>query len=148
MTLNKATLKSDLEDIAKNPPATTALCAAAWADAVGAYVTDLTPPPTPASITAATAALEAALLSAFGTSDAAAPMDAAFTTLGAALGAGMLPAFTATPPPSPVGFATLFAPPFPTTHSAAAQAMADAIHAWLTTGTAVPAAGGAAVPWA
>jgi len=148
MTLNKATLKSDLEDIAVNPPATTALCAKAWADAVGAYVTDLTPPPTPASITAATAALEAALLSAFGTSAAAAPMDAAFTTFGAALGTGMLPAFIATPPSNPVGFATLFTPPFPTTHSAAAQAMADAIHTWTTTGTAVPAAGGAAVPWA
>jgi len=148
MTLNKATLKSDLEDIAVNPPATTALCAKAWADAVGAYVTDLTPPPTPASITAATAALEAALLSAFGTSAAAASMETAFTTLGAALGTGMLPAFTATPPSGPVGFATLFTPPFPTTHSAAAQAMADAIHTWTTTGTAVPAAGGAAVPWA
>ena len=148
MTLNKATLKTALEDIAKNPPATTALCAAAWADAVGGYVTALTPPPTPASITAATAALEAALLSAFGTSAAAASMETAFTTLGAALGTGMLPAFTATPPSGPVGFATLFTPPFPTTHSAAAQAMADAIHAWTTTGTAVPAAGGAAVPWA
>jgi len=75
-------------------------------------------------------------------------MEAAFTTLGAALGTGMAPAFIATPPSGAVGFATLFTPPFPTTHSAAAQAMADAIHTWTTTGTAVPAAGGAAVPWA
>jgi len=151
MTLDKASLKSDLEDIAKDPPGTVALCAKAWADAVGAYVTALTPPPTPVSITAATAALETALLSAFGTDAAAAPMEAAFTSLAAALGtgmAGMVPPFTATPPPGPVGFATLFSPPFPTTHSAAAQAIADAIHAWITTGTAVPATGGAAVPWA
>lgn len=148
MTLDKTSLKSDLEDIAKDPPATTALCAAAWANAMRGYVTELTPPPTHASITAATAALETALLSAFGTTAAAPPMEAAFTTLGAALGAGMAPAFTATPPPDPVGYATRFTPPFPTTHSDAAQAMADAIHAWLTTGKAVPAAGGAAVPWA
>lgn len=148
MTLNKATLKSGLEDIAVNPPATSALCAKSWADAVGAYVTALTPPPTPVSITGATAALETSLISAFGTTAAAPSMETAFTTLGAALGSGMAPAFVATPPAVPVGFATLFTPPFPTTHSAAAQAMADAIHAWTTTGTAVPAAGGAAVPWA
>ena len=147
MTLNKATLKADLEDIAKHPPPSTALCAADWADAVQGYVSALTPPPTPVSITAACAALETALISAFSTTAAAAPMEAAFTTLGASLGAGMAPAFVATPPAGPVGFATLFTPPFPTTHSAAAQAMADAIHAWITTGTAVPAAGGAAVPW-
>jgi hypothetical protein len=148
MTVDKASLKSDLEDIAKDPPGTVALCAKAWADAVGAYVTDLTPPPTPVSITGATAALETSLLAAFGTTAAAAPMEAAFTALGAALGTGMAPAFIATPPAVPVGFATLFTPPFPTTHSDAAAAMADAIHAWLTTGTAVPAAGGAAVYWA
>jgi len=148
MTLDLDSLTSDLEDIATDPPDTTALCANAWADALGGYVTDLTPPPTPASITAAIAALQTALLSAFGTTAAAPSMEAAFTTFGAALGTGMAPAFTATPPPGPVGFAKLFTPPFPTTHSAAAQAMADAIHAWITTGTAVPAAGGAAVPWA
>ena len=148
MTLDKASFTSDLEDIAEDPPATTTLCAAAWADAVRGYVAALTPPPTPASITAAIAALESALLSAFGTTAAAPPMEAAFTALGAALCTGMAPAFTATPPPGPVGFASLFVPPFPSTHSAAAQAMANAIHAWLTTGTAVPAAGGAAVPWA
>lgn len=147
MTLDPASLKSALEDIAEDPPATTTLCATAWADAVRAYVSALTPPPTPASITAAIAAFETALLSAFGTTAAAAPMESAFTALGAALGTGMAPAFTATPPPGPVGFATLFIPPFPTTHSAAAQGIADAIHAWITTGTAVPAAGGAAVPW-
>jgi len=148
MTLDLDSLTSDLEDIATDPPDTTALCANAWAAALGGYVTDLTPPPTPASITAAIAALQTALLSAFGTTAAAPSMEAAFTTFGAALGTGMAPAFTATPPPGPVGFAKLFTPPFPTTHSAAAQAMADAIHAWITTGTAVPAAGGAAVPWA
>jgi hypothetical protein len=149
MALNKAALKTALETAASSPAATVALCAKAWADAIGAYAAGLTPPQVkPATLVAAKAALQTALTSAFGTTGAAPAMETAFTTFGGALGEGMAPAFIATPPSAAVGFATLFTPPFPKTHSDAAQAMADAIHAWMTTGTAVPGTGGAAVPWA
>jgi hypothetical protein len=75
-------------------------------------------------------------------------METAFATFATALATGMAPAFVAVPPPAPIGFATLFAKPYPTTHAAAAQAVSDAIDVWMKTGTATPAAGGSPQNWA
>jgi hypothetical protein len=145
MPLSAPGLQSDLESLFASPPATVAECGQAWADAVGAYASGVVPAST--TVSAAQATLAGALASAFGTEDAASPMDAAFQAFATTVGTGMAPAFVATPPPSPVGFATLFAPPFPETHAAAAQKYATAIDTWARTGTATPSGGGAPVPW-
>lgn len=145
MPLNASGLESDLEALFAAPPATVAECADAWAAAVGSYASGVVP--ASASVAAAQAALSSALLSAFQSPSAAAPMDAAFTSFATTVGAGMAPAFVATPPPSPVGIATLSAPPYPETHAAAASKYATAIDTWMKTGTATPSGGGAPVPW-
>ena len=148
MSLDPSGLEIDLEALASSPPATTALCATAWADAMEAYAVDVIP--TCSTVAAAAAALDAALLTAFGNTTAAATaaaMEAAFAAFAVTVGAGMLPAYVATVPPVPVGFAALFAPPFPGTHAAAAEGMKDAIDAWMTAGTAVLSGGGGGVNW-
>lgn len=147
MTLDKATLESSLLDLMNTHGASAADCAALWASAFGGYAADVTPSslaPAPAS---AQAALETALAAAFAKKSALADMDAAFTAAAAALGAGMAPAFTATPPPAPIGWATLLAAPYPETAAAAASKIATAIDTWMKTGSAVPSAGGPAVNW-
>lgn len=145
MPLNAPGLQADLESLFADPPATTAECGQAWADAVGAYASGIVPAST--TVAAAQATLAGALTSAFDSGDAASPMDAAFTAFATTVGTGMAPAFVAAPPPSPVGFATLFAPPFPGTHAEAASKFATAIDTWCRTGTATPSGGGAPVPW-
>lgn len=145
MPLDAPGLEADLEELFAEPPATVAECADAWAAAVGAYASGVVP--ASATVAAAQAALAGALLSAFQTPAAAAPMEAAFTAFATTVGAGMAPAFVATPPPSPVGIATLSAPPHPETHAAAANKYATAIDVWMKTGTATPSVGGAPVPW-
>jgi hypothetical protein len=52
----------------------------------------------------------------------------------------------ALPPVTPPGFVGLFATPSGDA-DAAAGAVSEAIHTWMTSGKAAPAAGGAAVPW-
>lgn len=146
MSLNKAALKADLQAIASSPPATSAACAQAWAAALGTYASGLTPPST--TVEAAKGALQTALVAAFAAGAAAPFMETAFAAFGVALGTGQAPAFVATPPASPVGFAALFTPPYPSTHAAAAQALADAIHAWATSGSATPSGGGGPTAWA
>jgi hypothetical protein len=77
---------------------------------------------------------------------AAAAMDGAFTAFGASVGLAMAPAFVATPPAGPPGFVALFATKR-SSADAGAAAVSGAIDTWMKTATAVPAAGGAAVPW-
>jgi hypothetical protein len=146
MPLNPAGLQADLEALASGPGAAIADCAQLWADAVQAYAIGVVPPST--TLAAASSALQAALAAAFAQPSAAASMESAFTTFAAALGPGMAPAFVAVPPPGPVGFATLFAEPYPSTHADAATAVSSAIDTWMRTGTATPSAGGASAPWA
>ena len=145
MPLVAATLEADLEALFAEPPGTTAECAQAWGDAASSYASGVVPPST--TVAAAAATLAGALTSAFAAPNAATPMDAAFTAFATTVGAGMAPAFVAAPPPSPVGFATLFAPPFPETHAEAANKFATALDVWMKTGTATPALGGPPVPW-
>lgn len=148
MALDPAGLDVDLEALASSPGATIAACATLWADATESYAAAIEPPST--GVSSAAAALETALVSAFGNSDAASTasaMEAAFAQFAATVGAGMAPAFTATPPPGEVGFAGLFAPPFPATHAEAAADVSSAIDAWMRTGTATPSGGGAPVNW-
>ena len=145
MPLVPANLQSDLQSISARPGATVADCAAAWATAVRTYAAAVVPQST--SSAAAGAALEASLASAFATPAAAQLMDAALATFAATLGAGMAPAFVAVPPPAPLGFATLFAEPYPPTAEAFAVKLSTAVDTWMRTGTATPSVGGSPVPW-
>jgi hypothetical protein len=130
MSLDAGGLADDLEAIGPQP--TIASAAAAWASAVGAYAAGIVP--SSATVAAAAAALQTALATAFAAPNAAPGMETAFGAFGVTLGGGMA-GFTPTPPAGPVGFALLFTSPTGDA-SAAAQDVADAIHTWLTTGTA------------
>ena len=145
MPLNPAGLKTDLEALASSPKATVALCAADWASAISSYAAAVVPAST--TVAAAAATLQTALISAFNSGAASAPMETAFLTFATTVGGGMAPAFVAVPPPSPVGFAGLFSTPYPSTHSAAATGVKNAIDAWAKTGTATPSGGGSPVNW-
>lgn len=160
MALVKATLEAELLDFFAAPPvvmagsnvdyaASRSACAQKWADAMQAYLSSpgslLTPAST--SITTALATFKSSLASAFATTSAASLVDAAFATLAATIGSGMAPAFVATPPAGNPGFASNITTT-EASHALAAASWAERIDAWLKTGTATPAGGGAAVPWA
>lgn len=134
MPLVSADLEAALEDLMTNPGATAPACAALWAAAFGSYAAGVVPPST--TVAAAQATLQSALAAPFATPSAPAAMDLAFTAAAATIGTGMAPAFTAVPPPTPIGWLTLLALPYPTTAAAAAAEIAAAIHAWMLTGTA------------
>lgn len=148
MPLDSPGLEADLESLFAAPPATSALCAQAWADAVEGYSSGIVPAST--TVTASAAALATALGSAFTGSDktaTAAAMESAFATFAASVGAGMA-GYTPTPPPGSLGFAALMEEPFPETHADAATVWADAIHAWMTTGIGtLIAPPNTVVPW-
>lgn len=145
MTLVASSLQNSLQALSESPGATIADCAKLWANAVQSYAATITPPSVTAP--AAGAVLATQLASAFSLPAAASAMDAAMTTFAATLGSGMLPGFVAVPPPVPVGFALLFAEPYPTTAAEFGQRVGSAIDAWMRTGTATPALGGAPIPW-
>jgi hypothetical protein len=148
MPLAPETLVVDLEEIASGNNATYAIAAEKWAEAMQTYVAFIVPAATPLSIATAGVALEIELEVAFATEDAASAMETAFLNFATTVGSGMAPPFIATPPPNPVGFATLFAAsPPPATHAEGAQDFTDAIDAWMKTGTAVPSGGGPPVFW-
>lgn len=144
MPLDAAELESQVEALAADPPPTIAGCAAAWADAVEAHFSAVVPAST--TVSEARATLETALASAFASPAAAPGLEAAFAAFAVTVGAGMAPAFVATPPPAPVGFALQFLVQ-PTTHAAAAAAIAALLDTWARTGTATPSGGGAPVAW-
>ncbi len=145
MALNLAALTSGIQSVCADPADSAGGCAQAWADAMGDYAATVVPPST--TVVLAKQALAAALAGAFASPTAAPGMESAFATFAVSVGAGMAPAFVAAPPPSPVGFASLFAQPPPATHAAAAAALAARVQAWMVTATATPAAGGAPIPW-
>jgi hypothetical protein len=145
MPLNPSALQSSLESLFASPPATRALCAQAWADAIQGYAAAVVPAST--TVTAACAALATALESAFALPSAAAAFDAAFAALAVTVAGGMLPAFTGAPPPSPLGIAALLAGT-QATHAAAAAAFASLVDTWFRTGSAVLVAPpNTLVPW-
>lgn len=140
MPLNKAALQSDLLDLFESPPDSAEGCAAAWGDAVESHATDVFPESS--TVTAAANVLAATLANLFVTetpvsnaASFAAKMETAFLTYATAVGAGMSPAYTATPPAGSVGFYSLFLTARGTAEEAASD-FADAIHAWMLTGTA------------
>lgn len=95
----------------------------------------------------AASALSSALATAFALPLAAEGMEAGFAAFALTLSLNM-PGFTGTPPPGQAGFALQFATvPPPTTHAAAGTALANRIHNWMTTGSAVPASGGPPQNW-
>lgn len=133
MPLNKPALKNALVGVASAPPGTLAACAQKWAEAVGLYFTAVVPPS--AAVAAAQATLQVALTSAFAGTDAAtlaAKLETAFAACAITIGGGMA-GFGPVAPAGQVGFAQLFAPPFAATHDAAADKIANAIHAWAIT---------------
>lgn len=132
MPLVVATLQAQLAGVMASPPATALECGKAWADAVQAYAASIVPPS--ATVAAAAQALAAALGGAFSATGGLPLMDAAFAAFAAALGGGMA-GYAAVPPPLPIGFAVVLASPA-STHAEAAQRVAQAIDAWMRTGTA------------
>lgn len=145
MPLVAAGLQQSLQALSESPGATIADCAQLWANAIQSYAAPVAPPS--ATVAAAGALLATQLAAAFGLPAAASAMDAAMTSFAATVGAGMAPAFVAVPPPAPVNFALLFAEPYPTTAAEFGQRVGSAIDAWMRTGTATPALGGAPIPW-
>jgi hypothetical protein len=146
MTLSAAALKSAIQGVGNQ--ATIAAAAAAWAGAVGAYAAGVVPAST--TVAAAQAALQTALASAFAQRPSAAgAMETAFAAFALTISGGMAGAgFTATPPAGEVGFADLFDPPTDDAEQAA-EDLANAIHAWMTTGSAALIAPPNTVsPWA
>lgn len=145
MPLDTSGLHDTLADIFAHSPASAADAAHAWAQAMETYAAGVIPPST--TVSTAVAALEPQLLAAF-VSPAAPPLlEVALQAFAALVGTGMAPAFIAVPPPAPVGFAELGAPPFPETQAAAVAAWTTKIDAWMRTGSATPSLGGPAVPW-
>lgn len=146
MPLNLAALQGGLLSVAASPPDTAAECADAWADAVRAWAAAIVPAST--TVTAAAETLASALAAAFETANAAPLMETAFAAFAAAVGGGMA-GYVPTPPAGPVGFATEFAPPLPTTHAEAATAVAAILDAWIKTGFSTLAGPpGTVVVWA
>lgn len=133
MPLNAAGLKDALQNEFTSPPATSAECAQAWADAMSSYASGIIPPS--ATVSAAAATLAGALTTAFSSPAAAPGMEAAFSAFAVSVGGGMV-GFTPVPPSAPVGFALQFAGPKPLTHPDAAQAIASLIDGWMKTGSA------------
>ena len=144
MPLDVAALASGLEDVASNPPPGIAACAALWADAVEDWASEIVPLST--TVAVAREALETALVVAFSLPAAAASMEVAFLAFATTVGGGMA-GYTPTPPPAPVGFATLFSVRR-TSHADAAATVAGAIDTWMRTGIAtLVAPPNTPVPW-
>jgi hypothetical protein len=133
MPLVRAGLKSDLEDIADDPPDGHPAAAQPWADAVESYAGSIVP--ASSTVAAAAATLKAALAAAFATTNAAAAMETAFAAFAVTVGGGMT-GFTPTPPAGAVGFAAQFSGPKPADHATAADQVSTLIDVWLKTGTA------------
>lgn len=134
--LNIALLEQGLTDAFANPPASASGCGEAWANAVKAYCSAVVPPVLTPAIESAASALAGALGGAFSSPSAIGSMESAFAAFGAALALGMAPTFAGVPPAGPVGFASQFGGPAPTTHGAAASAIAGRIDSWMRTGSA------------
>lgn len=151
MAVDTTALKDGLVDLFSNPPSggsAVEAAAQAWSDVMVAYAGDVVPAST--TVSAAGSALKTALQSAFVLAPAPTvlvDMETAFAAFAATVGAGMAPAFTATPPPNPVGFAALGAPPFPSDTNSAAEIWKTRIDTWFKTGTATPSGGGSPVNW-
>jgi hypothetical protein len=145
MPLVKSTLKAALLDTFTNFGPTIPECAAKWADAIAAYFSPVVPSST--SVAAAKATLQSSLAAAFALPSAATAMDTACTAFAVTVGAGMAPTFVAVPPPLQVGWALLFAEPYPASADAAAEKIATTIDTWARTGTAMPSIGGSPSPW-
>lgn len=134
MALVKANLKSALESLFQNPPASVADCAAAWASAYASYAAGaISCQGSSPVLTGREAALSAALESAFNTEDPATCAAAFDTALGAFWTGVAFPGGTTgvAAPPTPglltSGLPTMWANNVATSasYSAAAQAHAD-----------------------
>jgi hypothetical protein len=128
MAVDAAGLEDDLETLFAAPPATIALCAADWADAVEAYATGVVPPS--AAVAAAAATLEGAMVTAFGTPAAGPGLDTAFVTFAATVFGGMPPMSPAAPA-GPPGFPAAFLVPA-ATHAEGAANFKVLIDVWFT----------------
>lgn len=131
MPLVPSALSSGLQSTFANPPADASGCAQGWANAVQSWASGIIP--ASAGVAGAVSTLQGALASAFAASDAASAMESAFSAFAVTVGAGMV-GYVPTPPAGPVGFASQFAGPKPSTHAAAASAIASRIDAWMKTG--------------
>lgn len=143
MPVNPAALASKLTSNFASPGSSFAACAQQWAQAVADYATPVAPPS--ATVQAAGSALASSLAAAFAIPGGAAPgMEAAFAAFALSVGGGMA-GFVPTPPPTPVGFASLVGILTPT-HAAAAANVASLIDSWFRKGLATPPSG-SPIPW-
>lgn len=118
-----------------------AAAAQLWATAVGAWAVGIVPPST--GVAAAQTALQATLAGLFGTprstpaeiSTLAGALESAHLTFATAVGLGMA-GYTPVPPPGPIGFLAILTASPRDSSQEAADAIADALDAWMRTGTA------------
>lgn len=140
MTLDASGMKDDIQ-AALDSADTAAEKATAWGAALGSYAADVVPATAPGAAVAAGTVLGTALVTAFANTNAttgAAAAEAAFTAFGAAIGLAMLPAYTGVGPAGSVGLLAIFQK-YQTetvTTSSSAQDIADAVQAWMETGSA------------
>lgn len=127
-----------------DPTATAAACAQEWADALQAYAAGIVP--ASSTVAAAAATLSGALAGAFSGGSAAGPFDAAVLAFATTVGGGMA-GFTGTPPPAPLGVASLLGT-MHTDSAVAAASWATHIDTWMRTGQATPVPSGSPNAWA
>ncbi len=147
MPLNSAALQSGILTVCSAPANSSAGCAQQWANAVIDYARAIAPAVVPGTVEAAGAAMVATMTGGFSVpGGGAAALESAFAAFALAVGAGMV-GFVPVPPPRPVGFAGLAAPPAPVSHGDAAARTAILIDAWMRSGSATPASGGPPIFW-
>lgn len=156
MPLNIAALKSSpgLPGAGSNgnlPNA--AAVAATWAAAVGAWATGIVPPST--TVSAAQTALQSTLAGLFATQRSspaqvtalAASLESAHLTFATSVGGGMA-GYAPVPPAGPVGFSNILSAANRANSQLAADAIADALDAWMRTGVStLIATPFTVVPW-
>jgi hypothetical protein len=132
MSVDPTGLRADLLTLFQSPPASIALCATDWADAIGAYAADVVPIST--IVAAAQATLETATAAAFALPypGSATALDAAYIAFAATVFGGMVaPAPPNAAPAGPPGWvAQLLIPQ--SSHGSAADVFRDLVDGWFT----------------
>jgi hypothetical protein len=144
MPLLLSTLEAELEKImdSNSPlfigmPSNQQQVASNWANAIYNYASTILPVSTTAS--AARTSLETILLGAAAPNSFFPAFQAGLSAFATQIAIGMQPAYTGTPPPTPIDIQTalLAIPLEPTLTPLRISTMANIIHVWFKTGTAV-----------
>jgi len=130
MAVDPTGLRADLLALCESPPASIALCATDWADAVGDYAAAVVPAST--TVAAAATALDTSIAAALALSGGAVAtaLDAAYQTFAGAVFGGMPGGSPSAPASAPGWAAQLLIPQV--THGDGADAFRDLIDTWFT----------------